>query len=95
MDVDNTTVPTASHEMLKSTTSGQRNVITNGAVVKGTAKNPRNRSKSESVEHIGVVVKSSKDKNHDRKPRNLKGTGKPKKGKNYLRLLSRELVVVP
>lgn len=79
MDVDNTTVPTASHEMLKSTTSGQRNVITNGAVVRGTAKNPRNRSKSESVEHIGVVVKSSKDKNQDRKPRNLKGTGKPKK----------------
>lgn len=81
-------VPTASEDMLQPSKISERNELTNGALAKFKNKNSRIRSKSESqhqqVERshsdiVGLVVKSNKDKNHDRKPRNLKGNGKPKK----------------
>lgn len=88
MDDIVTTVPTASENMLQPSKISDRNELTNRALAKFKSKNSRVRSKSESQHHqvershsdiIGLVVKSNKDRN-DRKPRNLKGTGKPKKG---------------
>ena len=71
------TVPTASSEMFKS--SGVPSALHN-------KKSARYRSKSESVSTMSISangprvdMKVSSDKN-DRKPRNMKGTGKPKKG---------------
>jgi len=79
------TVPTASQDMMQPSTLSNRNELTNGALSK-FHKSSRVRSKSESQHHntdsnqlVGVVVKSSKDRTHDRKPRNGKGNGKPKK----------------
>jgi len=70
------TVPTASSEMFKS--SGVSSAL-------HSKKSARHRSKSESVSAMSIStngtkvdMKVSSDKN-DRKPRNLKGTGKPKK----------------
>lgn len=89
MDDIVTTVPTASENMLQPSKLSDRNELTNGALAKFKSKNSRVRSKSESQHHqvershsdiIGLVVKPNKDRNYDRKPRNLKGTGKPKKG---------------
>lgn len=61
----------------------------------------RHRSKSEGYElhstpdylnevlkSDGMAIKSSKDKAHDRKPRNFKGRGQPKKGKAYSKVRS-------
>jgi len=79
--------PTASNEMLQPTSLANRNQLTNGAI-NNLKKSSRTRSKREShhpstdkqKELYGVVVKSAKDRAHDRKPKNLKGSGKPKKG---------------
>ena len=93
--IESKTVPTASSDMLQPTTMSDRNNLTNGALSK-FSKNHRVRSKSEShhpsqekaKELTGVVVKSAKDRAHDRKPKNLKGNGKPKKGiASYLKFL--------
>ena len=86
-DSEDKSIPTASHGMMKPTTMSNRNELTNGALAK-FHKRERIRSKSESHhpsqeksdELVGVVVKSAKDRAHDRKPRNQKGSGKPKKG---------------
>jgi hypothetical protein len=88
MDEQPKSIPTASSEMLQPTSLADRNQLTNGAIHK-MQKSSRTRSKSEShhpshdkpKELYGVVVKSAKDRAHDRKPRNMKGNGKPKKGK--------------
>jgi len=86
MDEEPKSIPTASGDMLQPTSMSSRNHLTNGAINK-LHKSSRIRSKSEShhpshekqKELYGVVVKSAKDRAHDRKPKNLKGTGKPKK----------------
>jgi len=78
--------PTASSEMMQATSLADRNQLTNGAI-NNLKKTSRTRSKSEShhpssdkqKELYGVVVKSAKDRAHDRKPKNMKGSGKPKK----------------
>lgn len=93
-DSEQKTIPTASDDMLLPTSVTSRNQLTNGAMTK---KSSRIRSKSEShhpssdkqKELYGVVIKSAKDRAHDRKPRNMKGSGKPKKGK-YRTYLPRE-----
>lgn len=79
--------PTASSEMMQPTSMSSRNKLTNGAI-NNLKKSSRTRSKSEShhpstdkqKELYGVVVRSAKDRAHDRKPKNMKGSGKPKKG---------------
>ncbi|XP_002165475.2 programmed cell death protein 4 isoform X1 [Hydra vulgaris] len=90
MDVDDTEirlVPTASENMLQPSSISERNMLTNGALLKKIPKT-RVRSKSESISLsayekernvVGNVVKPAKDKAHDRKPKNIKGQGKPKK----------------
>ena len=84
------TVPTASLEMFQSKgVNGYGNNKQNYKHEPGR----RHRSKSEGYElhntpdyvnevlkSDGMVIKSAKDKAHDRKPRNLKGRGQPKKG---------------
>lgn len=79
--------PTASSEMLQPTSMSSRNKLTNGAI-NNLKKSSRTRSKSEShhpstdkqKELYGVVVRSAKDRAQDRRPKNMKGSGKPKKG---------------
>jgi len=82
---DVVTVPTASENMFKKSPNSELPV----ALRKGGKGKPRVRSKSE-THHIirarpvqdavqGVVVRTPKEKN-DRKPKNLKGNGNPKKG---------------
>ena len=93
MDVQET-VPTASDKMLNSS-KGLKNGVGHGGKGKNSnsAGLPRrHRSKSEGhtvgapipgiddSTSAGGVVKSAKDKAHDRKPRNMKGRGLPKKG---------------
>lgn len=83
--------PTASSEMMQPTSMSSRNKLTNGAI-NNLKKSSRTRSKSEShhpstdkqKELYGVVVRSAKDRAHDRKPKNMKGSGKPKKGSIFL-----------
>lgn len=87
-DSEQKTVPTASDGMLLPTSVTSRNQLTNGAI---SAKHQKSRIRSKSESHhpsnekqkelYGVVIKSAKDRAHDRKPRNLKGNGKPKKGR--------------
>lgn len=85
-DSDGKSIPTASQNMMQPTTMSDRNELTNGALLK-LHKKDRTRSKSESHhpsqenpnELVGIVVRSAKDRTHDRKPKNLKGNGKPKK----------------
>ena len=96
MDIDETEsrlVPTASGNMLQPTSISERNMLTNGALLKKIHKSTRVRSKSESNNlsvlekskgAAGNVVKSAKDKAHDRKPKNIKGQGKPKKCMYFL-----------
>ena len=87
MEDEPKSVPTASIDMLQPTSMSDRNHLTNGAIQK-IHKTNRIRSKSEShnlsgdrqQEYVGIVVKSAKDRTHDRKPKNLKGNGRPKKG---------------
>jgi len=87
MDEQPKSVPTASDTMMQPSSISSRNQLTNGALQKKFHKSNRTRSKSEShhpsndksKELYGVVVKSAKDRAHDRKPKNLKGSGKPKK----------------
>lgn len=86
MEDETKSVPTASDGMLQPTSMSDRNQLTNGAIHK-LHKSNRIRSKSEShnmtndrqKDLVGVIVKSAKDRTHDRKPKNMKGNGKPKK----------------
>jgi len=77
MDEEPRTIPTASENMLKKSSSSEM-------AVRGKPKGhlrgyDRVRSKSE-CHHVGVgVVKSKEINKNDRKPKNMKGNGKPKK----------------
>lgn len=78
-DTEPKSVPTASDNMLQKSAHSKLNGV--------ASKSKRTRSKSESAhqshqtlkELSGLDIKSAKDKAHDRRPKNLKGSGKPKK----------------
>lgn len=76
-------IPTASDDMLKASDTGEFNIITNGAALSSKKNHKlRIRSKSECVPTQSVSSEGTafvaKSKN-DRKPKNLKGSGKAKK----------------
>lgn len=89
-DSEHKTIPTASENMFQKSSTSEY-----AARMKSNQKAGRDRIRSKSECHhnyplnteqqdkskdlIGVVVKSNKDRAHDRKPKNLKGNGKPKK----------------
>jgi len=89
MEIDEPkTIPTASENMFQKSSTSE---YAARAKLSQKLSRDRFRSKSECHHHhaggdddkakdlIGVVVKSNKDRAHDRKPKNLKGNGKPKK----------------
>ena len=96
-DSEPKTIPTASENMFQKSSCNEY-----AARTKSNHKTSRDRIRSKSESHhnypfgseqdksndlIGVVVKSTKDRAHDRKPKNLKGNGKPKKGNKAILLL--------
>ena len=82
------TVPTASVGMLQSK-GLNGGPFGNDKHFQRNEHGRRHRSKSEGdylsdgFRSEGMIVKSVKDKANDRKPRNLKGRGQPKKGSVY------------
>lgn len=89
-DSEPKTVPTASENMLQKSSTNEyvcrmkSNQKTNRDRIRSKSESHHNQplsteNQEKSRDLIGVVVKSNKDRTHDRKPKNLKGNGKPKK----------------
>ncbi len=91
MDADaDTTMPTASAAMLQSGFNGTSKHASSKGKNEHGGRRHRSKSEGHDLHHttnhlndaiVGNAVKTAKEKNHDRKPRNLKGRGMPKKGK--------------